>query len=173
MAAMSVAPISRHTRSFGARCYSTDVEVADTFCFKMITRVYEGQTNKHDTLIAERDWSFILSTHPRLPSRKKNAWILRRSRHVWRAAILTIRRGRTANAWIGAKCWFSHDQSSYYSDCQRSLSHHLDELGAIIRGTMKIVQLAVGRNRDLVERGGRPVRLQGRLDRRDPHDAAL
>src|SRR5258705_2500821 len=71
MAAMSVAPISRHTRSFGARCYSTDVEVADTFCFKMITRVYGGQTNKHDTLIAERDWSFILSTHPRLPSRKK------------------------------------------------------------------------------------------------------
>jgi len=45
MAAMSVAPNRVHTRSFGARCYSTDVEVADTFCFKMITRVYEGQTN--------------------------------------------------------------------------------------------------------------------------------
>src|SRR6195256_5770983 len=115
MAAMSVAPISRHTRSFGARCYSTDVEVADTFCFKMIIGVCEGQTNKHDTLIAERDWSFILSTHPRLPSREKSAGILRRSRQVLGGTtILTIWRGRIADARIGAKCWFSHDQPSYY-----------------------------------------------------------
>src|ERR1700704_4733329 len=137
----------------------------------MITRVCEGQTNKLDTLIAETDWSFILSTHPRLPSR---AGILRGSRHVWSGVtVLMIWRGRTADVRIGPKCWFSHDQSSHYSNCQRSLCHHLDQVGAIIRGTMKIVQQAVSRNRDLVECGGRPVRLQGRLDRRDPHDAAL
>src|SRR6266849_2349831 len=37
----------------------------------MIIRVREDQTNKHDTLIAERDGSFLLSTHQRLPSRGK------------------------------------------------------------------------------------------------------
>ena len=172
MAAMSVAPISRHTRSFGARCYSTDVEVADTFCFKMITRVYEV---KRINMILLSPREIGLSFSPHIPDFQvvKKCLDLEKIQARWRAAILTIRRGRTANAWIGAKCWFSHDQSSYYSNCQRSLSHHLDQVGAIIRGTMKIVQQAVGRNRDLVECGGRPVRLQGRLDRRDPHDAAL
>jgi hypothetical protein len=38
---------------------------------EVIIRVREGQTNKHDTLIAETDGSFVLSTHPRLPSRGK------------------------------------------------------------------------------------------------------
>jgi hypothetical protein len=62
MAAMSVAPISRHTRSFGARCYSTDVEVADTFCFKMITRVYEVK-RINMILLSPREIGLSFSPH--------------------------------------------------------------------------------------------------------------
>ena len=69
--AMSVGPISRHTRRFRARCRLAEDRSDRYFLFKMIIRVREGQTNKHDTLIAERDGSFVLSTHHRLPSREK------------------------------------------------------------------------------------------------------
>jgi len=40
---------------------------------KMIIGDREGQTNKPDTLIGERDGSFVLSTHHRLPRRVKGA----------------------------------------------------------------------------------------------------
>jgi hypothetical protein len=42
-------------------------------CFrvKMIIRVRKGQTNKHDTLIAEGDRCFGLTGHHRLPGREK------------------------------------------------------------------------------------------------------
>ncbi len=69
--AMSVGPISRHTRRFRARCRLAEDRSDRYFLFKMIIRVREGQTNKHDTLIAERDGSFVLSKHHRLPSRAK------------------------------------------------------------------------------------------------------
>jgi hypothetical protein len=68
MAAISVAPISRRTPRFSVRYWLADVEVTRYFPVKMIIRVREGQTNKHDTLIADRD-DFVLSMHHRLSSR--------------------------------------------------------------------------------------------------------
>jgi hypothetical protein len=68
MAAISVAPISRRTPRFSVRYCLADVEVTRYFPVKMIIRVREGQTNKHDTLIADRD-DFVLSMHHRLSSR--------------------------------------------------------------------------------------------------------
>src|ERR1700732_4915618 len=45
----------------------------------------------------------------------------------------------------GAKCWFTRHQPSCCSNCQRSLRHHLDQVGAAIRGAVEIVQYTAGR----------------------------
>jgi hypothetical protein len=45
---------------------------------------------------------------------------------------------------IGTNYWFSHDRTTDHSNGQRPLRHHLDQVGAIIRRTVRIAQQAVG-----------------------------
>jgi hypothetical protein len=52
---------------------------------------------------------------------------------LWRIASLRVSRGACSTG-----------EKTYHSKCQRPLRHHLDQVGAIIRRTMKIAQQAVG-----------------------------
>jgi hypothetical protein len=72
----------------------------------------------------------------------------------------------------GAKCWFGHDQTTCHSNYQRSLRHHLHQIGAVVRRAVAIVQQSVGANRDAVDGPCRRIGLQRGLDRPEAPVAA-
>src|SRR5205085_3703343 len=69
--------------------------------------------------------------------------------------------------------WFFRVKALLAGGGDRSLRHHLDQIGAIVCRTMDIAQQPGRGNGEVVERARRPVRTQGLLDRRQAHDAAL